>query len=299
MKKVSDIALTERGAWMWTTFAFLLMSVVMAWGSVMRHQVFKSSFDFAIFAQAIRNTWSGSFLYSSIKGGICLLGDHVSPILVLFSPLFGIWDNPSVLLIAQAIAAASSVFPIYLIGKEVLKDSKLPLLFVFAFLLYLPTRNAIRFDFHPELFGDPLILWAFFFILKDRARTAFIFLMLTLTTKEIACAPVAMLGLWSWWFRKKTVFGISTFLAAVSVFLLDVRVIAPYFREGEYFYLAGNYLKWAEKGIGPFLSHVFQPSTFTYLKKVFLPLGFLSFLSASSLLLTFPILFQNLVAKKR
>ena len=293
MKQNSSLNL---GPYVGVGLLFIYMAVVMSFSSLARHNAFASSFDLAIFAQAIHNTWNSSFLYSSIKGGICLLGDHVSPILALLAPLYAIWDDAAVLLIVQAVAAASSVFPIYLIGREVLKDEKLPILFVIAYVLYLPLRNAIRFDFHPELLGDSLLLWAFYSILKNRFVLASLFLFFVLTTKETACAPVALLGLWTWWFGKKRIFGISWFLISLACFFLAVQVIAPHFAEKSYFYLGGNYLSWTKDPAG-FFQHFFQLSTAKYLKKIFLPLGLFPFFSPSTLILTFPILFQNLAAK--
>ena len=280
----------------WVAILFIYMAVVMSFSSLARHNAFGSSFDLAIFAQAIHNTWNGSFLDSSIKGGICLLGDHVSLISAFLAPLYAIWDDASVLLIVQAIAAASSVFPIYLIGREVFEDEKLPILFVITYVLYLPIRNAIRFDFHPELLGDPLLLWSFYFILKNRLVLASLFLLLVLTTKETACGPVAILGLWTWWFEKKKIFGVSWLLVSIVSFFLMVFVVAPYFAHQSYFYLGGNYLSWT-KDFGGFIQHLFQLSTVKYIKKIFLPLGLFSLLSPSTLILTFPILFQNLAAK--
>lgn len=279
--------------WTWTWVLYIFLAAVFACSSMLRHHVFLSSFDFAIFAQAVWNTWTGSFLYSSIKGGVCLLGDHVSPILAILAPIYGLTGEPSALLFTQAVVAASSIFPIYLIAKDVLKSERIAFCFAISFAVYLPIRNAVRFDFHPELLGDPLLLWAFYFILRHKLVWASLTLALVLTTKETACAPIAMLGLYSWWFRKKKEFGIVWFFIAVTVFIVDVKIIAPHFYGGNYFY-AGNYLSWFQKGPIPFIQHLFQGSTFTYLKKVFLPVGFLSFLSPSTLLLTAPILFQNL-----
>ena len=125
------------------------------------------------------------------------MGDHVSPILSVLAPLFWLWDDPKVLLITQAAAAISSVFQLYYIARFVLKDDWLPLAFTISYLLYLPLRNAIRFDFHPELLGDPLLLWALYMIVRSRLILASFFLALTLMTKETACAPIAMLALWA------------------------------------------------------------------------------------------------------
>lgn len=277
-----------------TVFVFIFFSFLLGYGSYLRHQVFQSSFDFAIFAQAIWNTWKGNFLYSSIKGGICLLGDHVSPLLIIFAPLYGIWGDPTVLLVAQAVIAASAVFPLYLIGKEVLKDKTLAFIFIIAYAVYAPLRGAVRFDFHPEILGEPLILWAFFFFLRNRLISATIFLTGVLFTKETACMPLAMFGFYAFWFKNKRIFGAAWMLVSVIYFLIAVYWISPYFSGESYFYLK-KYVVWQQKGIIALLAHLFQPSTFNYFFRVFLPLGCFSFLSPSTAILAMPVFFQNLI----
>jgi len=281
--------------WLW--FIFFVISAIYSYSAVVRHHVFGSSFDFAVFAQAIRSVLNGKFLYSSIKGGICLLGDHMGPIILFFAPLYLLWDNPSILLIIQAIIALSAVFPLYLIAKLLLKSDRLGLIFALCYALYLPVRNASRFDFHPEILALPLCLSAYYFVVSKHLFWASVSLFVTLFSKETACAPIAMFGLYCWWFLKKPFFGISWFLISVTIFFLDVRVIVPYFSGGDYAYLSSNYMEWQNRGLIAFLSHFFQPASFTYLKKVFLPLGFFSLLSPSTLILTFPAIFQNLAAR--
>ena len=272
----------------WVIIIFMIMASVFSYSSYLRHHVFRTSFDFAIFAQAIWNTWHGSFLYSSIKGGICLLGDHVSPILVLFAPVYGMGDSAVPLLILQAVFAASAVFPIYLIGKKVLAEDSLAILFAALYALYLPLRNAVRFDFHPEVALDSLILWGFYFLLVGRLWVATLFLFLTLLIKEIACLPVAAVGFYAFWFHRKYFFGLLWIIMAATIFLIDVYIVAPYFYGGPYFYFA--YYSGGPMGA---IKNLFQGYTFTYFKKVFLPLGLFSFLSPA-FLLTVPILLQNL-----
>ena len=281
--------------WVWMVFVFL--SFVFSYSSYIRHHVFASSFDFAIFSQAIWNTWHGSFLHSSIKGGICLLGDHVSPFLALLAPFFSFGYRPELLLIAQAIAAASAVFPIYLIGKVVLKEEKLSFLCVISLALYLPLRNSVRFDFHPEIFAIPFFLWAFYWLIINRLVLSSIALALVISTKEVACIPVAFFALYSLIFQRKILFGFIWFLLSIFIFYAEIHWISPYFSKEPYFYLRGNFSAWKMQGIVPFLKFMVQSSSLTYLKKIFLPVGLFSILSPSTAMLTVPSIFQNLSAR--
>ncbi len=281
----------------WLYIVFFISFAVFGYSSYVRHHVFGSSFDFAIFAQAIWNTWNGAFLYSSIKGGICLLGDHISPILVLLAPIFSLGFRPEALLILQAGAAVSAIFPLYLIGKTVLKDGTLAFLFVISFVLYLPLRNSVRFDFHPEIFAIPLILWSFYWIIKERLLLASLGLVFVLMTKEVACLSVAVLGFYTCFFQKKTLFGLLWSFVSILVFLAEIHFVAPHFSGEPYFYLSGNYSAWKSEGFTTLFRFLLKGSSFTYLKKIFLPVGFFSVFSPSTLILTFPSLVQNLSAR--
>ncbi len=276
---------------------FVFFSILFAYSSYIRHKVFASSFDFAIFSQAIWNTAHGSFLYSSIKGGVCLLGDHVSPFLILFSPLFSFEFRPELLLVLQAIGAVSGIFPLFLLAKKVLNEDSLAFLFVISFLLYLPLRNSIRFDFHPEIFAISFLLWAFYWLITNRLMLSSLALLLTLSTKEVACLPVAFVGLYALVAQRKFSFGLFWVFLSVALFFAEVKWIAPHFSGAPYFYLSGNYEAWKSEGASAFVKYLLQPSTFNYLKKIFLPVGLLSYLSPTALLLCFPALFQNLTAR--
>lgn len=276
----------------WVSLIFIMTSSVFAYSSYIRHHVFRTSFDLSIFAQAIWNTWRGDFFYSSIKGGINLMGDHMSPILAFFAPVYFFGDSPVPLLILQAIFASSAVFPIYLIGKRVFGDEKLATLFAALYALYLPLRNAVRFDFHPEVAADVLILWGFYFLFVSRLWWSSFFLFLTLLIKENACLPVAAVGFYAFCFQKKFIFGALWMSMAVATFLVDIYVVAPYYLGAPYFY--SSYLELKSTDALGSIVNLIQGSTFNYLKKIYLPLGFFSFLSPSTFLLTAPMLVQNL-----
>lgn len=263
-----------------------------------RHDVFHSGFDMAIFSQAIWNTVHGNFLYSSIKGGICLLGDHVSPILALLAPLYAIWPNPSSLLLAQSIALGACLFPIAYLAKHEELDSKLIIALIISYALYLPTRSAGRFDFHPELLADPLLIFAFLFLKQKKLLFSSLCLCIALTAKETLCAPIAMFSLYACFFERQWRFGLMWIIFSVGYFFFAINWILPRYSLDPYFYLRGNY---AAGGSGFNLYHlILQALSFKnliYLIKLFLPLGLLPFFAPAQLLLTLPILAQNLLAR--
>jgi len=73
--------------------------------ALIRHAVFRSAgYDLGIFDQAVRNYAHFHLPYSPLKGvSFNLLGDHFHPLLMVFAPLYWIWDDPRMLLVGQAI----------------------------------------------------------------------------------------------------------------------------------------------------------------------------------------------------
>ncbi len=274
----------------WLLFAGT--AVLWSYAAVSRYQAFKAGFDMAIFTQAVWNTAHGYFLYSSIKGGICLLGDHFSPFLALFALPYRIWPVPECLLIFQAVLAASSIFPLYHVARRQLANDAWALGIVLAFTLYLPLRNAVRFDFHPEVAAVPLLIWAYYFLIASRLRLASLFLGLALLTKENMALVTFAFGFYAL-FKSQKGFGLFWMVLSPVYFVMATRFWIPAFSSQEYFYLSGNFMAWKEEGGAAFFKYLLNLDSFLYLVKIFLPVGFLSFFNFS-FVLALPGLAQNL-----
>lgn len=290
-----DLCRLSASTWIW--ILFVLTSISWTACSWTRHEVFHTSFDMAIFVQAVWNTLHGDFLYSSIKGGICLLGDHFSPLLAALALPYAVWPDPKCLLLVQAVALAGSVFPLYKIAKEKKLDDFPAICIVIAFILYLPSRNAVRFDFHPELLATPFFLWGFYHQMRSKLWPASVFFLIALLAKENAALVLFALGFYSFFMFRQRKFGLFWMIFPVSYFFAVIRWVIPSFSGEEYFYLRGNFNAWEEEGISSFLRHLVSPASAVYLFKIFAPVGFLSFLDPGTLLLCGPMLLQNLTAR--
>ena len=88
-----------------------LMAAVLVALPLARHFTFQSGYDLALFAQAYWNTLQGDFLYSSLKGGMVLWGDHFNPIALAIVPFYRIWPAPETLLVIQSLALVASWIP--------------------------------------------------------------------------------------------------------------------------------------------------------------------------------------------
>lgn len=276
---------------------FLVSSLVMSVSAITRHRVFHSSFDMAIFTQTVWNTMQGDWFYSSVKGGINLLADHFAPILALLAVPYRISPTPEFLLCLQAIAVFSSVFPLYGLAKHVLKIPSWALCFVLAFCLYLPVRSAVRFDFHPEVVTMPLLFLGFYLFALKRLGWASLCFFLALLSKENVPIVTFGIGFYACFFTSHRRFGTAWIIFSGLYFFLVTQIFMPALDRESINYLQANFFAWEEIGISALSKHLFNFSTIAYLAKIFLPVGFLSFLNPAVLVLTLPCLFQNLVLR--
>jgi uncharacterized membrane protein len=170
---------------------------IMSITTITRHCSFHSgAFDLGIFDQVIWNTLHGSPLYSSILGDRHFFGEHFSPILLLISPLYVLYEHPITLLIIQTIALASGAIPIYLLAKKKLRNSSLALLFAGIYLCYQPMRNVNLFDFHAIALVTPLLLLAFLFLDRRKYGLFGVFLLLAVFCKEEVTTIMFIFGLY-------------------------------------------------------------------------------------------------------
>lgn len=274
---------------------FIFSASLWSYASLIRHKALQSGFDMAIFTQAVSNTSQGAWFYSSIKGGINLMGDHFSPLLALFALPYKIWPAPECLLILQAVLAASSVFPLYRIGKDQFGGNLWALLPVIALVCYLPLRNTVRFDFHPEVAAMPLLFWACWSWERSRTVLCSVFLLFALLSKEGAAIATFGFGIYAL-IRRRYGFGIFWTFFSTAYLWVVVNKIVPAFSGQPYFYLSGNFLAWKDGGIAEFVKHIASPATAAYLVKIFMPVGFLPFADLG-ILLAMPALAQNITSR--
>ncbi len=287
----------EAYQWLLITLLSVSYAFIMSIVSLLKHQAFEThTFDLAIFDQAIWSITKSRFLFSSIKGNICLLGDHMSPVLVLFAPLYWIWNDAGVLLVTQATITAFCFFPLALIAQEKLGKGIFPVFFSLALYFYQPLRHSVRAEFHPELLANPILFFAFYFLLKGKIKLFLSMLIAVVLCKENMYGIVFAFGLYLL-LNKRFKMGLLLATISMVLFYLTTHTFIPLMNGAHYAYISNyNYLftgKW-----GNHLPLIVQPlGVLEYLYKIFLPLGFLSFLHPPTLLLALPVLFQNMLSR--
>ncbi|MBI4433434.1 DUF2079 domain-containing protein [Candidatus Uhrbacteria bacterium] len=146
--------------------------------------------DLAIYTNVLASLADGHGWWSSIQGG-SYLGDHVEPILLILVPLFRVWSDPRLLIVAQACVLAFSVIPV----AALLPPTRWRTLLLVAWLLNPLLWNAALFEFHALAFAPVLLLGAAVSYRRERWGIAALLLLLACAVREDVALMVAMMGI--------------------------------------------------------------------------------------------------------
>ena len=274
--------------------AAVVYSAIMIAVGFERHAALDTrAFDLGIFAQALWNTVRGDFLYSSLKGGICLLGDHISPILVALVPLYAIIPDPRVLLVVQPLATAACMVPLAWIAMRRLGDKREALLFVLMFFFYMPARAALREDFHPEVLAEIFILLSFIALETGRLKWFWICAIPVMAAKENFLGVTFFLGAYAFLFKNLRKTGAVMMALSAVLFVFEIKWVAPFFGKAPYFY-GVNYSKLPPAQALQILS---DGKRWAYVFKVFGPFLFLPVWHPPTAFLTLPVCIQNFLSQ--
>src|SRR6266508_3612969 len=187
-----------------------------------------TDFDLAIADQAV---WHYANFQSpeitTIVPPVSMLGDHFSPILIALAPLYWIWSDPRMLLIAQALLIAASIVPVFLFARPRMGRFGAYLLSA-AYTLFWGISAAVGYQFH-ELAFSPLLI-ALCILFADRRQWAAFFISLAalLLVKENMSVLAVFIGLWLISGREYRL-GAITVGIGVAWYVLALNVLLPAF----------------------------------------------------------------------
>ncbi len=264
---------------------------------IMRHLTLQTrAFDLGIFSQAVWNTTQGDLLFSSIKENICLLGDHVSPILILLAPFYLIFSSPLCLIVLQAVAYSLCIYFIYIVIVELDQNKGLALLFSVLMFIYYPMRAALHEDFHPEVLIEPLIILAFLCCEKKRWKSLVLCLSFIVLAKENMFGISFAFGVYIYLRHKKSLLAVSISTISILLFLFSIKVIVPHFSGQESLYTHAYKDLFLFSSDNLIFKVISDGDRWEYLAKVFLPFAFLPFININGLVLIAPIFLQNFLS---
>src|SRR5438034_5815385 len=108
-----------RAHWLLPIALAALYAAVLGWLSVeQRRTLFHFDEDLAIYDQVVWNTAHGRLFASTlIEHADNLLGDHFSPVVAIFAPVYWLAPSANVLLLGQAVALGLAVLPLYAFAR--------------------------------------------------------------------------------------------------------------------------------------------------------------------------------------
>ena len=284
--------LNRRTAVVWPVFLViglpLLVTVIFLLLKLFQHYIFFNSFDASIYTNLAWNIAHGNGFWSSILQKNHL-GEHFSPIMALFAPLYAIFPSANVLMTAQGIAVGGACWLLLPLNRAINHDfprNRQLALAAAVFILYLfyrPMVSALLCQFHPSTLGMPLLACAILSLHYRKNAFLAVSVLGLLLTKELAILSVTGLALYSWLVlhQRKTplALGLTALLAAILVF----KVIMPSFQEGEW----GHMLR-----LQPF-SHL--KLKLIYLTRLIVPLALLPLAGWRALIPAMPLISLNLL----
>jgi uncharacterized membrane protein len=127
--------------------------------------------------------------------GFNLLGDHFQPIVALIAPFFRVSPSSATLLVAQALLAALSVFPVSLLAREKLGVGPGRAI-ALAYGVSWGLQQLIEFDFHEIAFAVPLLAFSLSALVRGRTKAAVWWALPLVFVKEDQGFTVAAIGLY-------------------------------------------------------------------------------------------------------
>lgn len=278
------------------TFSFL---------AIQRHNAFASNFDLANMDQTLWNTINGRFFsLSTAQGTLSRLSIHADFILILLAPLYLIWNDVRMLLIAQTIFIAFGAVPIYLLTTKLLGSSMWALVISALYLLYPSLQWVNIYDFHPVSLAIPFLLFAFYYSYQKKWREYFLFVLLAIITKEQVSLIIAMWGVLQIILFKEKKLGLISLFLGLAWFPIMVFLVIPNFGPSGQHWAFDVWFKDPKDqvsqnpllGVGNLISSFFSFEAINYYLGLLKPLLFLPLLGLPFLLVSLPDLGINVIS---
>ena len=297
----------EQKQFRFLSWAIAISTLILFLASSVRHALFQSSFDLAIFDNAIYLISQGQQPFVTFRG-LHILGDHAAWIIYPLALLYKIYPDIHWLFFIQALSLAIGALPLWYLSRATgLKFSQSKTI-VLAYLLYPAIFNVNLFDFHPEVIAVPAIFGAILAVKRDCLGWFVAAIVLILSCKAVLALTVIGMGVWLLVFSKSRYsYGIIALILGCGWFAIATQLIIPAFSGGEaaavdrYGYLGDSVLDIAKNMIikpNLVLGKVFSLDSLAYLLLLTIPLWWgLSPLHLTSLVPATPILLINLLSQ--
>ncbi|MEL7314580.1 MAG: DUF2079 domain-containing protein [Cyanobacteria bacterium J06559_3] len=222
------------------TFFVILMTLLLH-----RYFTYYASIDQGIFNQVFWNGIHGRFFQSSLSSQLSTnvvhsgelpmvsyhrLGQHFTPALLLWLPIYYLFPSPATLCVLQAIFTTVAGILLYALAREYL-EARLSLAIMVSFYCALAVLNPILANFH-DLGQIPLFVFGLLLAMEKRQWWIFGFLCLAiLAVREDSAITLFGVGGYLIASRRYPRIGLGVCALSVTYFLLVTNVFMPFFSE--------------------------------------------------------------------
>jgi uncharacterized membrane protein len=245
------------GVFLLITFFIIIYTFI----SINKHNHFQTfAWDTSFFVQELYFVDKFQSPYTSLSG-MNALGDHFQvTFLVLGGIIYQIWHSPESIFFLQAVMVCLSTLPLYLISRNLLKETKisstgvyiLSYALVFGYLFSVSTQGMLTDEMHNDPLAALPLLFVIYFFLQKRWLGYWISFTVLLLTKETYGLFAVPLGIFMLLVNRCYRQAIITMFAGLFTFWLLVSLIMPSLgKTNGYFhfsssnnpsYLAANFL---------------------------------------------------------
>ncbi|HEX6738595.1 MAG TPA: DUF2079 domain-containing protein [Vicinamibacteria bacterium] len=164
--------------------------------------------------------------------GMHALADHMELMDWAVAPLLRLHDGSETLLLVQALALASAVFPLRGLGRRLLGGDRAGLALAAAWLLAPDVHLAVMFDYNPTQLGAAGLVWTAWALVAGPLPAALLAALLTCLVKENLCLYVALLAPVLGLRHAPRARAAAALALALGIFALEMTLLFPRFREG-------------------------------------------------------------------
>ncbi len=300
--------------------AALYFALFVGFMTVGRYLTFATpNYDFGIFSQMFFYMKKTLLPLATSERDMLLshFSVHISPIFYLFLPFYAVFPSPVTLMVCQAVMLASGVIPVVMISKKLGLSNKAAAAFALIYALYPALAGGCFYDLHENKFLAPLLLWLFYFIVKDKWYGIAIFSLLVMFVKEDAPVYVAFAGVFVLVTAKKKgrLKGLFMLIGSVVYFIAAALLLNTY-GGGVMSERFANYMSTQSDSLLNVVANVIKDPAFAvhqmfdttadamaenkieFLLRMFIPLGFLPFFTKklSRYILLLPLVLINLMS---
>jgi uncharacterized membrane protein len=208
--------------------------------------------DTAVLENAIVNTMHGHWFQLNGVGGLNLLGAHTTFLLLALVPFYVVAPYPETLFVLQCIGIFSTVFPLYLVGRDFGLKPPVAYFVAATSLISGYVLNMAMAPFHLETWVAAAALWAYHFYLRNNRLGFIISLLVAVCCGEQASLILIALGISLLLVRDECAwrrqYGLIALLGGVAWLGLAIGVISPMAGHPTTFNIyAYNYTQWGIK----------------------------------------------------